>query len=236
MNKVIITGAANGIGKAIALELHRQRAQVFACDIDKKGLEQLARLMPGTRIFHLDITDHTAVSDLFAEINNVEYNWLVNNAGIYPGKNILDYTPEYLQQIIKVNCIGAIYFTQFFGKKLIQDKRHGAIVNVSSISGQHGSSDAIYGMTKAAIVGLTKSTAINFAPFIRVNAVAPGLVETSILKKIPAERYQKLRSNELVSEHILPSDIAASVGFLLSNAARNITGMTLDINNGQYIR
>lgn len=235
-NTVIITGAANGIGRAIAGKAHAEGTDIIACDIDKAGLKRLSADIPGIRTFQLDITDHTQVVEFFNEVNHLRCNWLVNNAGIYPGKNILDYSVEDIQQVVGINCLGAVYFSQLFAKNILANNLQGAIVNISSISGQHGSSDAIYGLSKAAIIGFTKSTAINFAPAIRVNAVAPGLVETDILKKIPADRYRSLRSHEILEEHILPEDVAESVYFLLSDKARNITGMTLDINNGQYIR
>ena len=234
--KIIVTGAANGIGRATVIKLHNEGATVFACDKDATGLNTLEQEFPAINTFCLDITDHAAVQSFFSSEEVKDAYGLVNNAGVYPGKHILDYTPEQIHQLILVNNTGAVYCTQFFARNVLNNKRNGAIVNISSVSGQHGSSDAIYGMTKAALLGLTKSTAINFAPHIRVNAVAPGLVSTGILKQIPPARYEELRKNELLPHSILPEDIARSVYFLLSDDAKNITGITLDVNNGQYIR
>lgn len=234
--KAIITGAANGIGKAIARKLHSEGVAVFACDIDRPGLDLLKEEIPAIQTFPLDITDHAAVAAFFEEVNRFQCNWLVNNAGIYPGRSVLDYTPAELQQVIAVNCIGMVYFTQFFARNLLAAKLPGAIVNLSSVSAQEGSSDAVYGMTKAAVLGLTKSNALNFAPLIRVNAVAPALVETAMIRNVPAERMHALREKELLQQPILPESIAGSVFFLLSEQAGNITGITLDINNGQYMR
>lgn len=236
MNKAIVTGAANGIGKAITIKLLQEDTTVLACDIDEQGLSALKNEYPAVHTFCFDITDHSSVASFFNEPLVKDATRLVNNAGVYPGRNILDYSPEEIQQITNINNTGAVYCTQLFARPLLERKQQGAIVNISSVSGQHGSSDAIYGMTKAALNGLTKSTAINFAPYIRVNAVAPGLVSTNILNNIPPERYKELRRNELLEQPIQPEDVAESVYFLLSDKARNITGMTMDVNNGQYLR
>jgi 3-oxoacyl-[acyl-carrier protein] reductase len=235
-NSIIITGAANGIGKAIVNKLYNEGAAIFACDIDNVGLYKLKKEFPGVKIFHIDITDYKAVCDFFDEIKDFQCNCLVNNAGIYLGKSILDYQLEEIQKVTSVNSLGAIYFTKEFAKNLIVNSVKGAIVNIASVSGQEGSSDAIYGMTKAAIIGLTKSTAINFATHIRVNAIAPALVETTMIKNVPKERFKELREKELLQIAITPADIAESVWFLLSAKSKNITGITLDINNGQYMR
>lgn len=236
MTKAIITGAANGIGKAVAEKLLQEEITVLACDIDEEGLAGLKKQFPAIHTFCFNITDHSSVVSFFNKPIANDASWLVNNAGVYPGRNIFDYSPEEILKLAQVNNFGAVYCTQLFAKPLLERKQNGAIVNISSVSGQHGSSDAIYGMTKAALLGLTKSTAISFAPYIRVNAVAPGLVATNILNNIPPERYNELRKNELLPHPIQPEDVAESVYFLLSDKARNITGMTMDVNNGQYLR
>lgn len=235
-NKVIITGSANGIGKAIAKKLYQEGTSIIACDVDKEGLNQLRDEIKSVKTFHLDITDYDSVASFFKKIESFSCNWLFNNAGIYLGKNIIDYDPAEVMRVFKVNCMGAIYFTQLFANNLLSNNQKGAIVNISSVSAQEGSSDAIYGMTKAALLGLTKSTALNFAPSIRVNTIAPALVETSIIKNVPKERLEELRGRELLPDPITPDDIAESVYFLLSDKSKNLSGMTLDINNGQYMR
>lgn len=151
-------------------------------------------------------------------------------------ENLLDYNENEIDKILRVNCAGALYFTKHFTKRIIEKNATGAIVNMASVSGQEGSSDAVYGMTKAAMIGLTKSTALNFAPNIRVNAISPALVETSMIENVPKSRLQELRAKELLKKPITANDIAESVYFLLSDKSRNITGTTLDINNGQYMR
>ena len=110
------------------------------------------------------------------------------------------------------------------------------IVNMSSVSGIEGSSDAIYGLSKAAILGLTKSCAMNFSPYIRVNAVAPTMVNTPMMGVIPDWRKEEYLSHELIHTPVMPEDVADTVVFLLSDKSKHYTGATFDINNGGYLR
>ena len=107
---------------------------------------------------------------------------------------------------------------------------------MSSVSGMEGSSDAIYGLSKAAILGLTKSCAMNFSPYIRVNAVAPTMVNTPMMGTIPDWRKEEYLSHQLINTPVLPKDVADTVVFLLSDKAKHYTGATFDINNGGYLR
>ena len=159
---------------------------------------------------------------------------LVNNAGILLGKDILDYSPEEIAKVIDVNLKGAIYFSKFFGKALLSRKAEGSIVNLSS-SSIYGGSDPVYSSTKAALVGLTKSCALKFSPYIRVNAVAPGIVETDLLAIIPAQAIQRYRDAELVKKPLRPEDVAKTVSFLMGEASRNYSGAVFDLNNGFHM-
>ena len=107
---------------------------------------------------------------------------------MYLGKNLLDYEEKEIDFVMDTNIKGYIYFSKYFGELLMEKETEGAIINISSVSGMEGSSDAIYGMSKAAILGLTKSCAMNFSPYIRVNAVAPTMVNTDMMKNIPEWR------------------------------------------------
>ena len=237
---IIITGAARGIGSAITIRCLQDGASVLGCDRDRLGLEKLQGKIQSEKLstFQVDVTLYSEVEALYKQIAKdfPQTNCLVNNAGIYFGQNILDYTAEQIDKVISVNIKGAIYFSQLFGKYFSGQEGSNAIVNISSVSGHEGSSDAIYGLSKAALFGLTKSCAMNFAPDIRVNAVAPGLVETNMIKAIPKWRVQQYRENELIKTPIFPEDVANTVAFLLSNESRNYTGSVFDINNGCYLR
>jgi len=237
---IIITGAAGGIGSAITNHCLQDGASVLGCDQNQLGLIDLQEKVQNKKLstFQVDVSSYSEVEVFFKKIvrDFPQTDCLVNNAGIYFGKDILDYSAEQINKVISVNIKGAIYFSQFFGKYFSGPKGFKSIVNISSVSGQEGSSDAIYGLSKAALVGLTKSCAMSFAPTIRVNAVAPGLVETNMIKTIPKWRVQHYRENELINAPILPEDVSNTVVFLLSNESRNYTGSVFDLNNGCYLR
>jgi 3-oxoacyl-[acyl-carrier protein] reductase len=236
---VIVTGAASGIGLAVTQHCLGAGYRVAACDIDRDGLERLRHGPSDQRlaVYQVDVGDYTQVESLFNQMaDGPDPTDLVNNAGIYLGKSVLQYSVEEMSQVFQTNCMGPLYLSRKFAQLLLAKHRTGSIVNISSVSGQDGSSDAVYGMAKAAVIGLTRSCALNFAPHIRVNAVAPGLVSTDMLAAIPEARIKEYRNSELIKEPILPEDVAATVGFLLSDQSKHYTGAIFDLNNGQYRR
>lgn len=237
---VIVTGAAGGIGAAVTERCLNEGAVVLACDIDESGLTKVAEQISSSKLttFRLDVSSYHDVAAFFEQLTTIhpESSCLVNNAGVYLGCSILDYSPEEMHKVMAVNINGAIYCCQLFARMVLARHGSGAIVNMSSVAGQEGSSDALYGLSKAALIGLTKSCAMNFAPHIRVNAVAPSLVETGLLKTVPDWRIAEYRQAELLKTPVLPEDVAATVAFLLADESRNYTGAVLDINNGCYRR
>ncbi|RRJ65233.1 SDR family oxidoreductase [Paenibacillus oralis] len=238
--KVIVTGAASGIGKEITLQCLREGASVIACDLNEERLRELARTADSPNLFtyRVNVSHYEEVASLFAALDeeHSSIDGLVNNAGIYLGKSILDYKQEEIDSVLDVNVKGAVYFSQFFGKRRLEQRKQGVIVNMSSVSGQEGSSDAVYGLSKAAILGLTKSCAMNFAPYVRVNAVAPTMVDTAMMERIPEWRKREYVSHQLVNQPLTAEDVAHTVIFLLSDKARHYTGATFDINSGCYLR
>lgn len=238
--KIIVTGAASGIGKAITLQCIKYGATVIGIDINSSGLEILIRGIDNEKIqtFTADISKIEQVEQIFNSIeSNSSYpDSLVNNAGIYYGKSMLEYNEEEIERVLAVNIKSAIYLSKKFSQYKMYNKEQGNIINISSVAGQEGSSDAIYGLSKAALIGLTKSNAINFSPYIRVNAIAPGLVDTPMLNVIPEKRLNTYRENELIVNTIKPEDVANTVIFLLSDAASHFSGAIFDINNGCYLR
>lgn len=238
--KVIITGAASGIGKEIVKHCLHEGASVIACDINENALNELEKSM-GDHVldtYQLDVSIYEEVARFFeyVEREHSDIDSLVNNAGVYLAKNILDYQADEIDKVLDINVKGCIYFSQMFGKILLQSRRKGVIVNMSSVSGIEGSSDAIYGMSKAAILGLTKSNAMNFSPYIRVNAVAPTMVNTPMMDAIPNWRKEQYLNHQLIDTPVMPEDVADTVIFLLSDKSKHYTGTTLDINNGGYLR
>lgn len=237
---MIITGAASGIGKEIVKHCLHEGATVIACDINENALKELKKSMDDHVLdtYQLDVSIYEEVVRFFeyVEREHSDIDSLVNNAGVYLAKNILDYQADEIDKVLDINVKGFIYFSQMFGKILLQSRRKGVIVNMSSVSGIEGSSDAIYGMSKAAILGLTKSNAMNFSPYIRVNAVAPTMVNTPMMDAIPNWRKEQYLNHQLIDTPVMPEDVADTVIFLLSDKSKHYTGTTLDINNGGYLR
>lgn len=238
--KIIVTGAASGIGKAITLQCIKYGAIVFAVDINELELKNLKKEVSSQnlKIIKADVSKASQIKKVFTFLNKNRYeaNCLINNAGIYNGKSILDYSESEINKVIDINIKSAIYFSKLFAEHIILKNKKGIIVNMTSVSGQDGSSDAIYGLSKSALIGLTKSNAINFSPYIRVNAIAPGIVNTQMQKNIPKERLKNYRKSELIKEPIEPADIANTAIFLLSELSKNYTGSVFDVNNGCYLR
>jgi len=239
--KIIVTGAASGIGKAVVKQCLDEGATVIACDINAEALMDLKQTLVNDYYlytYQLDVSKYDEIDEFFkyVEAEHSDINGLVNNAGIYLGQNIMNYQVNEIDKVIDINVKGYIYFTQFFGKNLFQSQRQGVIVNMSSVSGIEGSSDAVYGCSKAAILGLTKSSAMNFSPYIRVNAVAPTVVNTPMMVTIPDWRKEEYLNHGLINTPVMPEDVADTVVFLLSEKSKHYTGATFDINNGGYLR
>lgn len=241
LKKIIISGAASGIGKAILTECQLNGYYTLACDIDSDKLDSIRNDFPQykgrTSVF--DVSDYKAVERFYEGLGTIkdddEYS-LINNAGIYYGKNLLCYNEAEINRIIDVNIKGATYCSKFFAQILQQANKKGRIINISSVSGQEGSSDAIYGLSKAALLGLTKSCAMNFAPNILVNAITPTIVDTAMMGVIPEWRRKEYNEHNLIKEPVTPKAVADTVMFLLSEKSSHYTGATFDLNNGGYLR
>lgn len=235
---IIVTGSASGIGRATAFILVELGATVHAVDINGDALKNLKK--EGGESIHthvVDVADAKQVADFFELLMSDRFpDSLVNNAGIYFGKSILEYEAGDIEKILSVNIASAILFSKHFAQHAITRAVDSCIVNISSVSGQEASSDAVYGASKAAIIGLTKSCALNFAPHVRVNAVAPGVVDTPMMQNIPEERLRSYHEHELIQQPTKSEDVASTIAFLLSGAARHYTGAVFDLNNGCYMR
>ena len=117
-----------------------------------------------------------------------------------------------IDRILSVNLKGAINMAMVFASKLIETKANGVIINISS-SSIYGGSDAVYSATKSGLIGLTKANAKNFSPYIRVNAVTPGIVKTELSSNISESVIEEYRKSELIKEPVIPEDVANSVFF-----------------------
>ncbi len=232
--RIILTGAAGGIGRAIVDSCIKTGYSIAAVDKSSASIESLARQYPSEqlRAYVCDLADPASLESLFkGELSSWDPTALINNAGIYPALNLDEYSFEDALEVFKVNVVSAGIISQRFARVCAGQ---GSIVNISSVVAHTGSLDVFYAASKSALVGLTKSLALTLAPEIRVNAVAPGIVDTPMMKKIAPDRLTKYRARELLSYPVSAQDVAATVGFLLSEAARNYTGAVFDVNNGLH--
>lgn len=227
----VVTGGANGIGWAITRALLDQGVCVHVFDIAEG-----AGPVEGSCQFHaVDITDSKAVSETVAGISD-SITLLVNDAGITRDRSTVRMSDEEWASVLSVNLTGAFNVVRALAPGMVQ-ARYGRIVNITSINGLRGKfGQANYCAAKAGLIGLTKTWAREFGPKgITVNAVAPGMVMTAMARKLPPEILRKAKEEGVLPALAEPEDIAQAVLFLLSNAARMITGEVLRVDAGQYI-
>jgi len=235
---VLVTGAGRGLGRAIAAALHESRYKVAVTDVDEGAAVSVARSLSAerstARAYRLDVSSVQQVADVFASVASDlgVPDALVNNAGVYPNHSILDMPEAAWDRVLDINLKGPFLCSQAFARMRLAPTG-GVIVNVAStaaFSARVGA--AHYSASKAGLVMLTKSLAQEFGPYgIRVNAVAPGLVEVDeghvsadykemFLKMIPRGRIGR------------PEDVAATVGFLLTDASNYINGECIVVDGG----
>ncbi|MBK9387047.1 MAG: SDR family oxidoreductase [Planctomycetes bacterium] len=231
---VWISGASRGIGLATARLLAELGARVVGLDLHvSTELSSCA-----ARACELDIASSPAVSALAEELCAAELapDALVNNAGIARDAVSWKLDDESWQRVLDVNLSGAFYLTRAAIPQL-RARGGGAIVNVASINGERGKfGQASYSASKAGLIGLTKTLARELGRFgIRVNAVAPGLVETELAADLPAEVRTRALEESLLGKIAAPDDIARAIAFLGSAWAGHITGHVLRVDGGQYL-
>jgi len=239
--KALVTGAARGLGKAIADDLAQSGATVYGTSRDAQSAGLISERY-GTPALPIDLTEPAKMArfadDLIQESGGIDL--LVNNAGVNIPKPALDLTVEDWDTVFDTNLKGSFFLTTSLARHWMKNGTRGAIVNVASQAGIVGIEErAAYGTSKAGLIHLTKILALEWAPAgIRVNAVAPTFVRTELtastlnrpdwaaelLSRIPLGRFGE------------PEDIAGAVTFLLSDAAALITGHTLTIDGGYTIR
>lgn len=243
---ILVTGAAQGIGAAIARLAHRLGATVIAVDLNEAGLADLAAEL-GERIDTIagSVADadfmRQAVADAVARHGAL--HGLVNNAGIVRAAMIRNMEPETWQQVIDVNLSGVFYGLQAVGRHMLErieagDRSPAAIVNISSDAGRRGTTGQInYGAAKSGVMGMTMSAAREWSSKgIRINTVCFGVVETPMTEVIRGEKFRDgLMAQIPMGRFSSPEEVAQPVCFLLSEAASYITGQHLSVNGGYTI-
>lgn len=235
----IVTGAANGIGRALAHQLADAGYELLLVDVDEQGLESLVdELASVPEILPADLSGPRGVEQVCQAIGKLDRPAaLVNNAGMYRGNPLHTYDVPMIEGDYWVNVLAPMLLTQAYAAPLAERHEPGCVVNLSSTAGEIGSSDAVYGSSKAAVLGLTKSQAMNYAPWVRVNCVSPGMVRgTAIEGRIPAYRHAEYARQEQLTTRLDADSVAEVIRFLISPASRNLTGKILPVDNGAYPR
>jgi len=235
----IVTGAARGIGKEITRVLIENGADVTICDIDEKELlnvaEEFKNLGRKIKGITCDVTKNNdvkkVVDETFNEFGRIDI--LINNAGITRDTFLIRMTEDDWNQVMDVNLKSVFLFTKYTAKYMMKAKQ-GKIVNISSVIGLMGNvGQANYAASKAGIIGLTKASAKELAlRNIKVNAIAPGFIETEMTKKLPEDIKDLYRQNIALKRMGTVKDVANAVKFLVSHESDYITGQVIQVDGG----
>jgi NAD(P)-dependent dehydrogenase (short-subunit alcohol dehydrogenase family) len=244
---VIVTGAAKGIGRAIAERFAADGAEVILADVDQSSGEAAAEALRqaggAARFLRCDVGSREEVARLFADLVEREgrVDVLVNNAAILDSADFLDLTEHEFDRVLRVNLKGAFLMGQAAARLMVEQVKAGgapgAIINLSSVNAVFALPDHVaYSVSKGGIAQLTKAMALSLAPHgIRVNAIAPGSIMTAMLEKVmdDASARQRILSRTPLGRLGKPEEIAAIAAFLASDAASYITGQTIYADGGR---
>jgi 3-oxoacyl-[acyl-carrier protein] reductase len=238
----LVTGAAQGIGKAIAIALAKEGANIIVSDINLELATQAAKEIESlgvkTLAIKTNVADLTDVEKSVGEIVKTfgRIDILVNNAGITKDNLLIRMKKEDWDAVLAVNLSGVFNCTKAVAS-LMMKQRWGKIISIASIVGQMGNfGQANYAATKAGLIGFTKSVAKELASRgVTANAVAPGFIQTAMTDKIPDEIKKKMLEQIPMGKLGQPEDIASAVLFLASPAADYITGQVIAVNGGMYM-
>ena len=236
----IVTGGTKGIGKAISLLLAEQGAKVVAnFSKDENAAEDLEKEAKSRGLnlglFKADVTQldrvKAMVEQIFAQYGKIDI--LVNNVGLVRDNFLMLMSDEDWESLLKANLTSLFFCCRIVIRKMIPQRR-GKIINISSISGILGTpGQANYAATKGGMISFTKSLARELGPFnIHVNAVAPGLIESEMVSRMPKEKVEAIVKSSSLGRIGKPEDVAPAVLFLASEHSNYITGQTIVVDGG----
>ena len=235
----IVTGASGGIGNSIAEKLHEQGANILATGTRIEKLEDLAKKFNGVKTLKFDISQHEKIEEFINEATEKlggSLDGIVNNAGITKDNLTIRMSLEEWTKVIDINLTSTFLMCKYSIKKMLKNKS-GKIVNITSVVGHTGNvGQANYTASKAGIVAMSKSLAIEYAKKnININCISPGFISTAMTDQIDEKHKEaiiaKIPSNKLGK----PEDIANAVIFLSSDQSDYINGETIHVNGGMYL-
>lgn len=239
---VLITGAAKGIGKAIAELFAAEGARLVLTGRNVEALETLTATLPphtdGHLVYTMDVREIDSIRQVFEALSaqKIYIDCIVNNAGIMKDATLQMVKPELIKDIYETNVYGTILPTQYALKSFLR-KRGGSVINMTSIIGTNGNlGQTIYGSSKTAIIGFTKSLSKELASLnVRVNAIAPGFIDTDMTKNMDPKFYEKNLQAIGMRRIGKPEDVAKVALFLASDLSAYVTGQVIGVDGGMII-
>ena len=236
---IIVTGASGGIGNAIIKKLNEAGANILASGTRIEKLEELKKNYENIKILKFDISQSDKIEEFIENATNESggsLDGIVNNAGITQDNLAIRMNLDEWQKVININLTSTFLMSKFAIKKMLKNKS-GKIVNITSVVGHTGNlGQANYTASKAGIVAMSKSLAIEYAKKnININCISPGFIKTAMTDKID-EKFKEVIISKIPSARLgEPDDIANAVLFLSSDQSDYINGETLHVNGGMYM-
>jgi 3-oxoacyl-[acyl-carrier protein] reductase len=236
---IIVTGASGGIGNSIIKKLNEAGANILASGTKIEKLEELKKNFKSIKILKFDISQSDKIEEFIENATNElggSLDGLVNNAGITQDNLAIRMSLDEWQKVININLTSTFLMSKFAIKKMLKNKS-GKIVNITSVVGHTGNlGQANYTASKAGIVAMSKSLAIEYAKKnINVNCISPGFIKTAMTDKID-EKFKEVIVSKIPSARLgEPDDIANAVLFLSSDQSNYINGETIHVNGGMYM-
>ena len=236
---IIITGASGGIGNSIVEKLYKEEANILATGTRIEKLNELKKKFSNIKIIKFDISNHEKIEEFINDATDVlggSLDCIINNAGITKDNLTIRMSLEEWTKVIEINLTSTFLMCKHSIKKMLKNKS-GKIINITSVVGHTGNiGQANYTASKAGIVAMSKSLAIEYAKKnININCISPGFIKTAMTDQIDEAHKKaiiaKIPSNRLGN----PEDIANAVAFLSSNQSDYINGETLHVNGGMYL-
>ena len=236
---IIITGASGGIGNSIVDKFNENNANILATGTNIKKLEELESKFKNIKILPFDISQHDKIEDFINEATEKlggSLDVIVNNAGITKDNLTIRMSLEEWTKVIDINLTSTFLICKYSIKKMLKNKS-GKIINITSVVGHTGNvGQANYTASKAGIVAMSKSLAIEYAKKnINVNCISPGFISTAMTDQID-EKHKEAIISKIPSNRLgKPADIANAVAFFSSDQSDYINGETLHVNGGMYL-
>ncbi len=235
---IILTGATGGIGNSILEKLISAGANVLATGTNDEKLNLIKEKYKNVKINKFDISKHAEIENFVDESYKIlgdRIDILINNAGITKDNLSIRMKDDELNKVIDVNLKSTFFISKNVIKKMLKSKK-GKIINITSVVGHTGNiGQANYAASKAGIIGMSKSLALEYGKKnITINCVSPGFITSDMTDKIVEEHKELLKSRISLNKFGDPKDVANTVAFLCSNMSDYITGETIHVNGGMY--